>query len=401
MKLFGCAIFPLLRPYSKHKFVFRSTPCVFLSPSSNHSAFHCLDSSTGHIYLACHAKFIESIFPYISSDQESIPTDPSSWLHVTSNLSHWDSGDPSGMSYNPNSNSGMSSLSPLSPLTTSPPPSVSYTTPLPSNSLTTPIPLSSSNHNSNTILSSLSSSPPTKSKLFVDIYNKPDPPPPDNSQRTHSMTLRSSTITKRQALLTHRTVINYLTQEPNTYNQAKSHAEWRDAMSRKIDALMTNNIWTLVPRPLGKNIVGNKWLFRIKRKADGSVERYKARLVAKGYTQEPSVDYSETFSPVIKYTTIQTLLSLATTSGWCIRQLDISNAFLHGTLQDEIYMEQPMGFVNSNLPHHVCACEGSVVRGLGSSRLAASFIVQMISSVTPPLPNMRAEGLHHHIRNHE
>ena len=86
-------------------------------------------------------------------------------------------------------------------------------------------------------------------------------------------------------------------------------------MSKEIDALLTNNTWTLVPRPSHKNIIGNKWLFRIKKNADGSVECYKARLVAKGYTQEHGVDYLETFSPMIKYITIRTIFSLATMYG--------------------------------------------------------------------------------------
>jgi hypothetical protein len=102
------------------------------------------------------------------------------------------------------------------------------------------------------------------------------------------------------------------------------------------------------------NLVGSKWVFRIKHKSDGSVDCYKARLVAKGFHQQPGVDYDETYNPVIKPITIQTILSLVVTSGWPIKQIDISNAFLHGYLSETVYMAQPLGFQHSQHPNAVC-----------------------------------------------
>lgn len=102
------------------------------------------------------------------------------------------------------------------------------------------------------------------------------------------------------------------------------------------------------------NIVGSKWVYRIKRKADGSVDRYKARLVAKGFHQQEGVDFWETYSPVIKPITIRTVLPIAVSSGWAIKQVDVSNAFLHGFLNETVYMSQPAGFVYPQLPNAVC-----------------------------------------------
>jgi hypothetical protein len=111
-------------------------------------------------------------------------------------------------------------------------------------------------------------------------------------------------------------------------------------MNSKFDAFLKNNTWRLVPASKAHNLVGCKWVFRIKRKADGSIDRYKARLVAKGFHQQASIDYEETFSPVIKPTTVHLVLSIAISSSWSIRQIDIQNAFLHGVLTEEVCMSQ-------------------------------------------------------------
>lgn len=142
--------------------------------------------------------------------------------------------------------------------------------------------------------------------------------------------------------------------EPTSYTIASKHPEWRKAMTTEFDALLRNGTWTLVPPTPTMNVVGCKWVFRIKRKADGSLDRYKARLVAKGFHQQLGIDFHDTYSPVVKPTTIRTVLSIAVSHGWSLRQIDVQNAFLHGFLNEDVYMSQPPGFTHPHYPHHVC-----------------------------------------------
>nr|CAD1831231.1 unnamed protein product [Ananas comosus var. bracteatus] len=109
---------------------------------------------------------------------------------------------------------------------------------------------------------------------------------------------------------------------------------------------------TQVPCPPNTNVVGSKWVFKTKLNPDGSVERFKARLVAKGFSQVPRVDFGETFSPILKPTTLRLVLALATTLSWPLQQLDVKNAFIHGYLKETVYMSQPPGFVNSQYPDY-------------------------------------------------
>jgi hypothetical protein len=125
-------------------------------------------------------------------------------------------------------------------------------------------------------------------------------------------------------------------------------------MEKEYAALLTNDTWALVQQPPNCNIVFGKWIFQHKFKADGSLERYKARRVLHGFTQQPGVDYDETFSPVVKPATVQTVLSLALSRSWPIHQLDVKNAFLHGTLMETVYCSQPTGFVDPAHLNLVC-----------------------------------------------
>ena len=132
---------------------------------------------------------------------------------------------------------------------------------------------------------------------------------------------------------------------PNRVSEALAHPVWRSAMIEETDALTDIGTWDLVRLLARKKAIGCRWLFTIKVDLDGSIARLKAHIVTKGFAQIYGVDYSDTFSPIAKMTSIRLFISLAATYNWDLHQLDIKNVFLHGDLQEEVYMEQPLGFV--------------------------------------------------------
>jgi hypothetical protein len=125
-------------------------------------------------------------------------------------------------------------------------------------------------------------------------------------------------------------------------------------MEDEYRALMKNKTWRLAPPTPDKNLIDCKWIYKVKHKADGSIDCYKARLVAKGFKQRLGIDYDGTFSPVVKPATIRMVLYFVVSRGWVLRQLDVQNVFLHGILEEDVYMKQPPGFVDSNFPSYHC-----------------------------------------------
>ncbi|WVZ94198.1 hypothetical protein U9M48_040119, partial [Paspalum notatum var. saurae] len=143
-------------------------------------------------------------------------------------------------------------------------------------------------------------------------------------------------------------------QEPSTFTEASSSPQWCAAMDAEFDALQRNKTWHLVSPSHGQNLVDCKWIYKIKQKANGTIDRYEARLVAKGFKQQYGLDYEDTFSSVVKAATIRLVLSLAVTNNWSICQVDVQNVFLHGVLEEDVFMRRPPGYKDKNTSHYVC-----------------------------------------------
>jgi hypothetical protein len=127
--------------------------------------------------------------------------------------------------------------------------------------------------------------------------------------------------------------------EPQTFAQAVDHQVWREAMVEEYDSIVCNDVWDVVPRPMGKSVVTSRWLYKTKIVVDGSVKKHKARFVARGFSQIEGVDYDETFAPVARYTSIKTIIAIATEMGWRIHQMDVKTAFLNGFIEEGVYIE--------------------------------------------------------------
>ena len=127
-----------------------------------------------------------------------------------------------------------------------------------------------------------------------------------------------------------------------------------------MELMKTNQVWDLVDLPLGQRFIGNKLILKIKHKVDGLIERYKARLVAKSYTQEEGIDYEDTFSPLVRITSVRLILAIVAHMDFELYQMDVRTAFLNEELNEKIYMDQPLGFETKRQERKVCKHKRSI-----------------------------------------
>ena len=149
-------------------------------------------------------------------------------------------------------------------------------------------------------------------------------------------------------------------EEPESIEEALADEDWTAAANAEYESLMENNTWELVSLPEGRKPIECKWIFKVKRGSNGEVNRYKARLVAKGFAQKYGVDYDETFAPVVRYSSIRALLAYAIQNDMILHQMDVVTAFLNGTLEENIYMQQPAGYIQPGKEKLVCKLKKSI-----------------------------------------
>ncbi|KAI3766125.1 hypothetical protein L2E82_16175 [Cichorium intybus] len=344
-RTYGCLVYPYLRDYSPHKLAPRSVPCIFIGYNTQYKGYRCLDPATNRIYTTRHAQFDEHQFPFTGHSIEA--------------------------------NLDMLQFSSFHE-----PPASSFTQQQPTVSLSSPSPPIP------TVLPAVAATDAPDCSLCQEVVAppaasippQPSSPTPPSSPRSpatpqtqpppiqptvtsiHPMQTRSRAgifkpkhvvdFAQLQHSMLHQALFS--TTEPKGYKSAAKNPHWLMAMEEEMTALRNNQTWELVPRPQGSNVVGSKWIFRTKLRADGSIDRFKARLVAQGFSQIPGMDFSHTFSPVVKASTVRIVLSLAVLNKWPLHQLDVKNAFLNGHLTDTIFMEQPPGYLDEKFPNHVC-----------------------------------------------
>ncbi|GJS36032.1 putative RNA-directed DNA polymerase [Tanacetum coccineum] len=147
--------------------------------------------------------------------------------------------------------------------------------------------------------------------------------------------------------------------EPRNYREACKDQHWIEAMNKEMKALYDNDTWEITELPLGRKSIGGKWVFKIKYRSSGDIERYKARYVVKGYNQKEGIDFDETFSPVVKIVTVRCLINLDVQNSWPLFQLDVNNAFLYEDLSETVYIDLPEGYFSPN-DKRVCRLKKSL-----------------------------------------
>nr|CAE05417.1 OSJNBa0035I04.5 [Oryza sativa Japonica Group]CAE05956.3 OSJNBb0088C09.15 [Oryza sativa Japonica Group] len=336
LRVFGCLCYPNLSATAAHKLAPYSAACVFLGYPSSHKGYCCLNISTRRIIISCHVIFDETQFPF-SGD----PVDASSLDFLLQ-----DAPAPSVIA---------PSLAGVEQ------PHLPHA----------PFPVN--------VEQRLPTGAPSTKDEHLPYYVQPAAHCGQDDGKFHTAGCHVSIFLKQGTIVTSYPAVHvfFTTSRhggaipvplPTTTGADDSAPSHRcgcthtspAAMAEEFKALIDNGTWRLVPRPPGANVVTGKWIFKHKFHSDGSLARHKARWVVHGYSQQHGIDYDETFSPVVKPSTIRVVLSIATSRSWPIHQLDVKNAFLHGTLDETVYCQQSSGFIDPAAPDAVCLLQRSL-----------------------------------------
>jgi hypothetical protein len=323
-RVFGCVAYVHLHKNQRSKLDPCALRCLFLGYAVHQKGYRCYDPSTSRLYVSMDVTFLESE-PFFSVPnlvpQGETHDEEQNWVHFdwpNSNIVTGEEEEPHSEMVEQIEEPNTSSAHDTPPDSATSPLSTVPAGPSPEN-----IPEVSTldTHLDNNNLN------PSAGYVLPFRTNCGKPPKrysPDDEERRSKYLIANYMSTKKLSEPL-RGFVHLLSsiQVPARIQEALSNPKWTHAIKAEMEALLKNNTWTLVPLPEGKKVVGCKWVFSIKHKADGSVERYKARPVAKGYTQTYGVDYQETFSPVTKLSTVRILLSLATNLDWSLHQFDV------------------------------------------------------------------------------
>lgn len=302
LKVFGCLAFALKPKQKRRKLDMKTEPMIFIGYPDNQKGYRLMDPKTGTITVARNVKFLEDVFPgaksikVVQDTVVPIQIEQEQIEPVPNNVPEVQSEDEY---LDSSSGSGLTDVI-----------------------------------NSHDIMQPLEEERryPVRERRPVDYYG--------------------CTV-----------AIANIDGDPLTIEEALSRPDsdlWQKAIDQELQSLKDNNTWMLVDLPADKKPIQCKWIFKIKKDSDGKVIKYKARLVAKGFTQVRGTDYSETYSPVVRSSTLRLLFSLAAEKDWFIDQWDVTTAFLYGKIKEDIYMLQPKGAIVPGKETKVCKLQRSL-----------------------------------------
>ncbi|KAG7594092.1 Integrase catalytic core [Arabidopsis thaliana x Arabidopsis arenosa] len=371
LRVFGCVCFVLVPGEQRNKLDAKSTRCMFLGYSTTQKGYKCYDPTSNRTFVSRDVKFLEDQGYTNKKDWEDLKdlahstTDRAASLKFL--LDHLGNQSPSPRDNARSSQDSTQSSQP--PTRSSHDPELQENESQPHNvphdedkeEEEVTIEPNNSNQEEETSLQDDSSESSDEEEEIVQCEREPTPPLRRSKRvRYHPSNWKNTRVYFNQQAVAHpiqamcslalvpqdhqafQSKIS-LIKIPETYEEAMQTKEWRDAVEDEIGAMKRNHTWDEEKLPSGKKTVSSKWVFTIKYKSNGDIERYKARLVARGFTQTYGADYKETFAPVAKLHTVRVVLSLATNLSWDLWQMDVKNAFLQGELEDDVYMTPPPG----------------------------------------------------------